>query len=69
MARAKDIRYQTWGQFNSRKAITYLFNGIDQSELKFATKELNPQINLSFNFLIQKYSFHDNPNCYINYSE
>ena len=32
-------------------------------ELKFATKKINPQINLlfkNFNFLIQKYFFHDN---------
>ena len=38
-------------------------------ELKFPTKKLNPQINLSFNFLIQKYFFHDNPTWNINYSE
>ena len=38
-------------------------------ELKFATKKLNPQINLPFIFLIQKYSFHDNPTWNINYSE
>jgi len=30
-------------------------------ELKFATKKLNPQINLPFNFLIHKYFSHDNP--------
>jgi len=30
-------------------------------ELKFATKNCNPQINLPFNVLIQKYFFHDNP--------
>jgi len=30
-------------------------------ELKFATKKLNPQINLPLNVLIQKYFFHDNP--------
>ena len=30
-------------------------------ELKFATKKLNPQINLPFNLLIQKYFFHNNP--------
>ena len=30
-------------------------------ELKFPTKELNPQINLPFNFLIQKYFFQDSP--------
>jgi len=37
-------------------------------ELKFATKKLNPQINLPFNFCIQKYFFHDNPTWNINYS-
>ena len=31
--------------------------------------KLNPQINLPFNFLIQKYFFHDNPTWNINYSE
>jgi len=30
-------------------------------ELKFATKNLNPQINLPLNFFIQKYFFHDSP--------
>ena len=30
-------------------------------ELKFPTKKLNPQINLPFNFFIQKYFFRDNP--------
>ena len=35
-------------------------------ELKFATKR---NINLPFNFLIQKYFFHDNPIWNINYSE
>jgi len=30
-------------------------------ELKFATQKINPQINLPYTFLIQKYSFHDNP--------
>ena len=38
-------------------------------ELKFATKQLNPQINLLFHFLIQKYFFHDNPTWNINYSK
>ena len=38
-------------------------------ELKFPTKKLNPQFNLPFNFLIQKYFFHDNPTWNINYSE
>ena len=30
-------------------------------EFKLATEKLNPQINLPFNLLIQKYFFHDNP--------
>ena len=39
-------------------------------ELKFPTKKVfNPQINLPFNFLIQKYFFHGNPTCNINYLE
>ena len=38
-------------------------------ELKFAIKIINPQINLPFNFLIQKYFFHDNPTWNISYSE
>jgi len=38
-------------------------------ELKFATKQLNPQIYLPFNFLIQKFFFNDNPTWNINYSE
>jgi len=37
-------------------------------ELKFPTKQFcYPQINLPFNFLIQKYVFHDNPTWNINY--
>ena len=36
-------------------------------ELKFATNKFNPQINLPFNFLIQEYSFYDNPTWNINY--
>ena len=36
--------------------------------MKFATKKLNSQINLLFNFLIQKYFFHDNPTWNVNYS-
>ena len=44
--------------------------GIDKYlKLKFAIKQFNPQINLSFNFLIQKYFFHDNPTWNINYSK
>ena len=38
-------------------------------ELEFPTTKLNPQISLSFNFLIHKYFFHDNPTWNINYSE
>ena len=41
----------------------------DNLALKFATKYLNQQINLPFNFLIQKYFFHDIPTWNINYSE
>ena len=38
-------------------------------ELKLTTKKFNPQINLPFNFLIQKYFFHDNPTWNINNPE
>ena len=38
-------------------------------ELKFATKKFNPQINLAFNFSVQKYFFHNSPTWNINYSE
>ena len=38
-------------------------------ELKFATKTFNPQINLPFNFFIQKYFFHDSPTWNRNYYE
>ena len=38
-------------------------------ELKGPTKNINLQINLTFNFLIQKMFFHDNPTWNINYSE
>ena len=63
-----------WGQFNSRIGIAYLkkmeLELINlELELKFAAKKLNPQINLPFNVLIQKYFFHDNPTWNINYSE
>ena len=37
-----------------------------ESELKFAPKKFNTQINLPFNILIQKYFFHDNPTLNIN---
>jgi len=62
---------QTWDQFNYRIGIAYLKKEeleLINSELKFATKILNLQINLPFNFLIQKYFFHDNPTWNINYS-
>ena len=36
-------------------------------ELKFATETFNPQINFPFNFLIQKYFFHENSTWNINY--
>ena len=36
-------------------------------ELKFATKKINPQINLPLNFLIQKHFFHNNATWNINY--
>jgi len=38
-------------------------------KLKFATNKSNPQINLLFNFLIQKYFFYNNPTWNINYSD
>jgi hypothetical protein len=38
-------------------------------ELKFAAKKLNPEINLPYNFLIQKYVFHDNATWNLKYSE
>ena len=71
---------QTWDQFNSGIAIdgqlqfknwNWLFKKIEliDLELKFPTKQINPQINLPFNFLMQKYFFHDNPTWNINYSE
>ena len=37
--------------------------------IEVSYKTLNPQIKLPFNFLIQKYLFHDNPTWNINYSE
>ena len=45
--------------------------GIDKFEIgiEVCYKKLNPQINLSSNFLIQKYFFHDIPTWTINYSE
>jgi len=46
-------------------------NGIDNLELMFALKKINPQINLPYtsNLLAQKYLFHYNPTWNINYSE
>jgi len=43
--------------------------GIDKFEIEICYKKLNPQINLSLHFLIQKYFLHDNPTWNINYSE
>jgi len=65
---------QTWGQFNPGIGIDYLkkmeLELINlELEVKFPTKQLNPQINLPFNFLIHKYFFHDNPTWNINYSD
>jgi len=62
---------QTSGQFNS--GIAYFKNGsgteIDKIGIEVCYKKFNPQINLPFSFLIQKYFFHDNPIWNINYSE
>jgi len=63
---------QTWGQFNSgidylKKMELDLINF--ELELKFPPKIINPQINLPFKFLIQKYFFHDNPTWNIYYLE
>jgi len=44
-------------------------NGIDKIGIEVSYQKLNPQINLPFNFLIQKYLFHDNPAWNINYLE
>ena len=46
------------GQFPFRN---WLFKNKMELELINFELELNPQISLSFNFLIQKYFFHDNP--------
>jgi len=35
--------------------------GIDKFGIEVCYKILNPQINLSFNFLIHRYFLHDNP--------
>ena len=73
---------QTWGvnsipelelMINSEIGIAYLKRMESklinlELGLKFATKQLNPQSNLPFNFLIQKYFFQNNPTWNINYS-
>ena len=56
---------QTQGQFNfgidgQFRNWNLKENGIGIDNLKFPTNKLNPQIKLSFNFLIQKYFFQDN---------
>jgi len=53
------------------ESIIYKKNGtgIDKFGIEVCYKKLKPQINLPFNFLIQKYFFHDNPTSNINYSE
>ena len=38
-------------------------------ELEFAKRKFNPQINLPFNYFIQKYFFHDNPTWNTKYLE
>jgi len=45
--------------------------GIENFELELFSYKIKfyPQINLPFNFLIQKYFFHDNPTWNINYLE
>ena len=63
---SKNVKDQTWDQFNSAILELLIFL---KMELKFATKTYNPQIYLLFNFLIQKYFFHDNSTWNINYSE
>ena len=59
------------GNSNFRIGTAYLKNGIriDKFGIEVCYKKLNPQINLTFNFLVQKYFFHDNPTWNINYSE
>jgi len=42
---------------------------IDKFGIDVCYKKFNPQNNLPFNFLIQKYFFHDNPTWNINYPE
>ena len=64
----KNTLEQTWSQFVLVIFLMELELINFELELEFPTKELNPQINLPFNFLIQKYFFHDNPGRNINYS-
>ena len=54
---------------NSNSGIAYLEKngtGIDKFGICYKNT-LNPQINLPYNFLIQKYLFHDNLTWNINY--
>jgi len=44
------------------------YTGVN-SILEACYQKLNPHINLPFNFLIQKYFFHDSPTWNMNYSE
>ena len=53
-------------QLNSRLKKHYENNLLEEG---INAEKLNQQINLPFNFLIQKYFFHDNPTWNINYSE
>ena len=56
------MSHQTWGQFSSRIGIVVLSGmGIYKFGIEVCYNKLNSQINLLFNFLIQKYFFHDNP--------
>jgi len=63
---------QTWGSIQIQNW-NWLFKKIElvfiNLELDFPITKFNPQINLLFNFLIQKYFFHNNPTWNINYSE
>jgi len=63
----RSIQFRNWNCLFAKKMELDLINL--ELKLKFATKTLNPQINLSFNFLIQKYFFRDNPTWNINYSK
>ena len=62
------IQLQNWNCWTILELL--IFQELELNlELKFATKKLNLQINLPFNFLIQKYFFHDNLTWNINYLE